>query len=315
MNATRPQPVAADRPTASRTGGAAGRLSVEEASARLAALREKIRDTEEDLDRGAGDAAGGSSARGGHLEEWASADFRGDQPPAGVLWSRVTAARAAGSRERKLIVWVGDWCWLNPRAVDGTPDDWLWLKTARQADRVWAVELCCRNPAVSVVVADGRGLPMAATRRLQLAARAGGVRVLLARTPEELAMPSAAPVRGIVGGRVDEEEDAGWPRRLHAGPDTDPTAACAVAEGRAGDPHASPRRVPSPPRWNARLLRRKGLRPTDDAAETPDLMLSGAGGGDGWVVEKRHATMVVRSPDRLADRPLPAEAAGHRRAG
>ena len=283
------------------------KLTVEQAAARLAALREKIRDTEDDLARGSGDldpAGRRSHASEGRIEEWASAAFDGDQPPAGVLWSRVAAAEAARgpARGRKLIVWVGDWCWIHPRAVDGTPEHWLWLKTARQADRVWAIERCCQNEAVSVVVADGRGLPMAATRRLQLAARAGGVRVLLARTPDELSMPSAAPVRGIVDGWTDFSAS-------RTAAQADPLAASAVAEGRAGYLYATPRRAASPPRWTARLLRRKGMRPTDGSAESdaPDLLLSG-GIDDGWVVEKRDAQLVVRSPDRLAGRSVPAQA-------
>lgn len=321
-----------DRSRSRSRSGRAG-LSVQEAAARLEALRQNIRDAEDDQDRGAGPAAASRGAVG-HVEEWASASFDGDQPPAGVLWSRVTAAAAArrpGAGPR-LIVWIGDWCWIHPRAVDQTPENWLWLKTRRQVDRVWAVELCCRNPAVSVVVADGRGLSMAATRRLQLAARAGGVRVLLARTPEELACPSAAPVRGLVEGedadgagqhdvahhvahRAGDEPEASWPRRLHARG----FAASAVAETAerlsAAEP-APPRRTASPPRWNARLLRRKGMWPTDDLAEPvaenqrpgsePDLVLTGE--GDGWVVEKRNARMVVRSFERLADRSAPPQA-------
>ena len=288
------------RPHARSGPTAPGGLSVAEAAARLDALRERIRDAERGPERDA-DVGPAAADAGGRLEEWASEAFAGEQPPAGVLWSRVVAAEAArrsapgGGSGRSLIAWVGDWCWLNPRSVDGTPENWLWLRTARQADRVWAIELCCRNPAVSVVVADGRGLAMAATRRLQLAARAGGVRVLLARTPEELRAPSAAPVRGLVDSRGTDllEGDAGWPRRLPGA-----RADAAVAEGRA--PFAAlspaPTRAASPPRWNARLLRRKGLRPTDDPSES------------GWVVEKRHARMVLRSPGRLADRPPPAEA-------
>ncbi len=297
----------------------AGKLTVEQAAARLAALRERIRDTEEDLARGAG-GPGGPGER--DLQDAAVTPPRagwksGPRPPStatspppacsGRGWPRPRPPGARVRAGRKLIAWVGDWCWIHPRSVDGTPENWLWLKTARQADRVWAIERCCQNEAVSVVVADGRGLPMAATRRLQLAARAGGVRVLLARTPDELSMPSAAPVRGIVDGWT----DFGASR---TGVQADPLAASAVAEGRAGYLYAtpggaSPRRAASPPRWTARLLRRKGLRPTDGSAESaaPDLLLSG-GGDDGWVVEKRDAQLVVRSPDRLAGRSVPAQA-------
>ena len=272
-----------------------GGLSVSEAAERLEALREKIRGVEEGSgEAGAPDVSGGPVGR---LEEWASEAFGGEQPPAGVLWSRVLAAGAdapgspgspGGSAGRRLIVWVGAWCWLNPRSVDATPERWLWLRTSRQVDRVWAVELCCRNPAVSAVVADGRGLGLAATRRLQLAARAGGVRVLLARTPDELRAPSAAPVRGLVDSRDTGGNGPAHPPGSPGSPGTAATPPLPHARGDAGA---------SPPRWNARLLRRKGLRPTDDPPP----------GEDAWVVEKRHARVVQRPPGGLADRPAPAK--------
>lgn len=66
------------------------------------------------------------------------------------------------------------------------------------AARLWAIELAARSPAVAAVVADGRRLRMTHSRRLQLAAAAGSALVLLARPPEERAMPSAATARWSV---------------------------------------------------------------------------------------------------------------------
>jgi hypothetical protein len=62
-------------------------------------------------------------------------------------------------------------------------------------DRLWAIDLCLRSPAAAVVVADGGGLKLSHTRRLQLAAESGGALSLLARPLHELATPSAASTR------------------------------------------------------------------------------------------------------------------------
>ena len=50
---------------------------------------------------------------------------------------------------------------------------------------VWAAELLLRSPATAAVVADGRGLSTAASRRLQLAAEAGTALALFWRRPDE----------------------------------------------------------------------------------------------------------------------------------
>ena len=153
---------------------------------------------------------------------------------------------------------------------------WLMVSAGKPDERVWAIERCVRCVAVSAVVADGRGMSFTATRRLQLAAESGGgagatgapgARVILLRDEGELARPSAARVRGVV-----------WPEP-------------------SGDGMM---------RWNAQLLRRKGVRPTDDLAE-----------GDRVVLEMRHGQVVVmRGAAEVADRPGGAgSVAGGRVAG
>ncbi|MEM8494419.1 MAG: hypothetical protein AAF663_03420 [Planctomycetota bacterium] len=62
-------------------------------------------------------------------------------------------------------------------------------------DRLWTLDLVLRCEGASAVVADGSGLDMNATRRLQLAAEAGRAWVGLARPSTELAIPSAAAFR------------------------------------------------------------------------------------------------------------------------
>lgn len=69
------------------------------------------------------------------------------------------------------------------------------------AERVWAMELCLRSPAVGVMLGDASGLNMIGSRRLQLAARsrrgeAGGMPTALLIRPEaEMGTLSAAHTR------------------------------------------------------------------------------------------------------------------------
>jgi hypothetical protein len=64
--------------------------------------------------------------------------------------------------------------------------------------RLWAIDLALRCRAIAAVVADGSGLSMASSRRLQLAAEAGSALALLARPPNDLPRPSAAGLRLLV---------------------------------------------------------------------------------------------------------------------
>jgi len=64
--------------------------------------------------------------------------------------------------------------------------------------RLWAIDTALRCPGVTAVVADGSGLGMAATRRLQLAAAAADALILTARPPNEIRQVSAATTRWIV---------------------------------------------------------------------------------------------------------------------
>ena len=71
----------------------------------------------------------------------------------------------------------------------------LFIDPPDDGTRLWAIDLALRCDAVTAVIADGRGLSMPQTRRLQLAAEASGALVLLARPPEEEAELSAAMTR------------------------------------------------------------------------------------------------------------------------
>ncbi len=71
-------------------------------------------------------------------------------------------------------------------------------RTQEVSERLWAIDTALRCPGVTAVVADGTGLTMAATRRLQLAGASTGVLVLLARPPHEVGEISAATTRWSV---------------------------------------------------------------------------------------------------------------------
>lgn len=119
-------------------------------------------------------------------------------PPLGVLIDLAGRMVTDG----QWAVWIGRWCWPHgpflaggEERASGSIERSLLVEPPDCDTRLWAMELAARHPAVSVVVGDGRGLSMTATRRLQLAAEAGHALVLLARSPAEHRALSAAAMR------------------------------------------------------------------------------------------------------------------------
>lgn len=104
--------------------------------------------------------------------------------------------------------------------------------------KLWAIDTALRCPSVTAVVADGSGLDMAASRRLQLVAARSNALVLLMRPPAERGEISAATTRW-------------WVERTGA--------AC-------GEDGAEPARGV---RWRLELLRAKGAQ-TLTGAEPAD---------------------------------------------
>lgn len=80
--------------------------------------------------------------------------------------------------------------------------------------RLWTIDTALRCPGVTAVVADGSGLGMAATRRLQLAATSSGALVLLARPPGEEREVSAATTRWRVGRQESARDGPAWSATL-----------------------------------------------------------------------------------------------------
>lgn len=119
----------------------------------------------------------------GMVQEW----FTDDGAPPLCLLSHM-----ANRGRRGLAVWVGRRVWPMPwRGFS----KWILIDPPDPATRLWATDLALRSGGVATVVADGSGFDMAATRRLQLAAEAGGAVALLARPITELRELSAATMR------------------------------------------------------------------------------------------------------------------------
>lgn len=133
-------------------------------------------------------------------------------------------------------IWIGRRVW--PAAVTlhraGRLDGALFVKAERPRDRAWAAELCAACAALDAVIVDGGGFDLTMTRRLALATRGTGRRLILLRPDHERRQPSAAGTR--------------W--HLVPVPVLTPDAADVL-----------PRR----PRWSVALIRRKGGHRTPHA--------------------------------------------------
>lgn len=115
------------------------------------------------------------------------------------------------ARESAAVL-IGRWTWAYRLGL-GPGTTAILVDVPDAASRVWAIDLALRSPAVSVVIADGSGLEMSETRRLQLAAEAGasgdvgrtggcsgvgGALGLMVRPLAELRELSAAAMRWVV---------------------------------------------------------------------------------------------------------------------
>ena len=159
----------------------------------------------------------------GYIHEWLSDDgAEGNasaRPPAmeqtvaplcllvDTAWAAIgttdeDAESHAGGSSGGMVVWIGRRVWPHPRVMArGWHGDValmarsLLVAARAPGERLWAIELALRCPAVALVIADGEGLSPVATRRLQLAAEAAEGLVLLARPWCERTVRSAAATR------------------------------------------------------------------------------------------------------------------------
>jgi len=109
--------------------------------------------------------------RGGGLMERVGLEPRSQLAPAqleGAQFSLELADAARGQSDRALL------------------DHSLFIDPPDRKGLLWAVDAALRCPSVVAVVADGSGLPMPASRRLQLAAESGAGLCFLARPATEL---------------------------------------------------------------------------------------------------------------------------------
>lgn len=164
----------------------------------------------------------------GCLHEWFGVAGEGDAgldaprrrfwlPPVAVLLGLVSRLAAEGG----VVVWVGRRCWplLQPLMRTGSTGRGsstelhrrcLFLDPASRQDRVWAIDLAVRSPAVAAVVADGSGVTMAESRRVQLAASSGGACALLVRPPWEVGELSTARTRWSVSPQRSAGNEQAW---------------------------------------------------------------------------------------------------------
>lgn len=229
----------------------------------------------------------------GAVHEWfgVNGEVRGDRwvPALGVmvhLARRVVRTEPGGPRRVRaggLVVWVGERSWVYPWSVgvDAVGRAVLarsvFVAARTRDERVWAVEVALRSVAAGVVIADGSGLRMPDSRRLQLAAGSGMGLGLLVRPAWERGELSAAQTRwlvrpALVGGRGVASRAAGGAMRLAGRGEEE--------EGEAGVA------------WMVELLRCKGMRP-------------GVEGVRRWIVRRDHA-----DGEPKGDVDLVADAAG-----
>jgi hypothetical protein len=86
----------------------------------------------------------------------------------------------------------------------------IFVTPTRLPERIWAIDLACRSPGVAVVIADGSGVGMSESRRLQLAACSGNTLCLLARPWSEHKEISAAWTRWRVMPAVSDTAYPKW---------------------------------------------------------------------------------------------------------
>jgi len=120
-------------------------------------------------------------------------------------------------------IWIGRQCIPYGGVVMGSDgnrrvlDRSLFVVADGPNDRLWAIDLALRSKSVGLVIADGSGFDMAATRRIQLLAKAQQTPVLLVRPPWEVPELSAAQTQWLVRweaspGQVYEESNSFHPR-------------------------------------------------------------------------------------------------------
>lgn len=170
------------------------------------------------------DALGGGLMCGA-LHEWfgvngGSQTLKQRWTPPLLILSHLVRQSMRASKECSWCVWVGERVWLTPHGLMGLESDHrgilahsLFVAPTTEGERTWAIDLALRVAGL-VVIADASSLSMASTRRLQLAAEAGGSIGLLARPPHERGELSAASTRWDITRSVSTSEKPCWQVQL-----------------------------------------------------------------------------------------------------
>jgi hypothetical protein len=83
----------------------------------------------------------------------------------------------------------------------------VFLKPRSKDKTLWSIIQLLRSPATLAVIADGSGLNLIATRRIQLAAQKQNALCFLIRPPWEMASPSTAQTKWKVQPQKSEAEE------------------------------------------------------------------------------------------------------------
>jgi len=142
--------------------------------------------------------------RAGAVHEWFGVEGTADAPPR-ASWTPplillIHLARQA-SRHGAAVLWVGRHVWPSVHSLTENGGSLLaaslFADPADAGARLWTVDAALRCPG-TVVIADGSRMNAASSRRLQLAAEAGGSLGLLARPMQESRELSVAATRWTV---------------------------------------------------------------------------------------------------------------------
>ncbi len=163
-------------------------LQIDQIRERIGALR---------TDRGPSlGAIEGAPLRLRATHEWfgPSIDRRDWSPPLGVLAALATRGLEAGLLGH--VAWIGRRVFPYPPALDRrTLAASVFVDAPSLEARVWAMDLALRAQTPIAVIADARGMTLAQSRRVQLAAAHGNGIGLLARPALEEGALSAAVTR------------------------------------------------------------------------------------------------------------------------
>lgn len=152
-----------------------------------------------------GEASGGMWGEGGEEAKGARGG-RGESrkrywtPPLTLLAGVACEAMRTGAATR--MVWIGRRVFPYPVFLARQHPAWLaaslFVDVRERDARVWAIDVALRSGVPTCVVADGQGLTLAESRRLQVAAKCGRGVALVARPAHEAAELSAAATRWMV---------------------------------------------------------------------------------------------------------------------